>query len=77
MLGDAAANWIDFRGIESAKGHGNAASVQAFSVLHDSSIRDCRPNSFMHMRILVLTIVLWGWGWCSAPDVIFVLVLIR
>ena len=50
----AAANSIDFRCRESAKGHGNAASVQgdtgstAFSILHDSLIRDCRPNSLHH-----------------------------
>ena len=50
----AAANTIDSRGFESAKGHGNVASVQgdtgstAFRKLHDSLIRDCRPNSLHH-----------------------------
>ena len=51
------ANSIDFRRTESAKGHGNAA----FSVLHGSLIVDpihCTIPS-MHVRILVLTVVVW------------------
>ena len=50
-----AANLDDFWGIVlSAKGHGNAASVRgdtgstAFSMLHDSLIRDSRHNSLHH-----------------------------
>ena len=57
----AAANSIDFKGIESAEGRGNAASVQgdtgstAFSVLHDFVIVDpihCTIPS-MHVSIVV------------------------
>ena len=61
----AAANSIDLRGVKSANGHGTAASVQgntgitAFSLLHNSLIRDCRPNSLHHARILVLISVGW------------------
>ena len=57
----AAANSFDFEGVEFAKGHGNATSVQgdtggnAFSLLHYSLIRDCRTNSFHPIHACALS----------------------
>ena len=69
----AAANSFDFEGVESAKGHGNATSVQgdtggtAFSLLHHSLIRDFidlihSTIPSMHVHILVLIVLGLGLG---------------